>query len=134
MPIFLAETYQDRMKPARLTAPRLVMESLEGNDEARTVLLDEYTKLIGSIPTKCGFSRDEAGHIFQAEEHQKPRQLISKLRLPRGKPIHMLIFEEPLRPYCDLAATLEIASGTIGFIRQRRRGPLRKRPLDMGLS
>lgn len=134
MPIFLAETYQDRTKPEPRIDPRRVMEFLEGSDEARTAPIDEYNRLILSIPIKYGFSCDEAGDISQPEEDQKPRQLISELRLPCGKPIHVLIFEAPMRPFCDLAATLGIASGTIGFIRQRSFGRLRKRLPGLGLS
>jgi RNA polymerase sigma factor (sigma-70 family) len=44
---------------------RLVKECVNGNEEAWAALIDKYKNLIFSIPVKLGFSRDDAGEIFQ---------------------------------------------------------------------
>jgi RNA polymerase sigma factor (sigma-70 family) len=54
---------------------RLVRLCLEGDQEAWAALLRKYQNLIFSIPIKYGFSRDEAGDIFQ----QVCMQLLSAL-------------------------------------------------------
>jgi RNA polymerase sigma factor (sigma-70 family) len=72
--------------------------------------------------------------LSEAEEEQSLRQVVSELPPRCRQLIHMLFFEEPSRPYRDVAATLGIATGSIGFIRQRCLGRLRKRLLELGLS
>ncbi len=72
--------------------------------------------------------------LSEAEEEQSLRQVISELSPRCRQLIHMLFFEEPSRPYREVAATLGIATGSIGFIRQRCLGRLRKRLLELGLS
>jgi RNA polymerase sigma factor (sigma-70 family) len=198
MPISPAETSRERTDHAPLTDARMVKECLGGSDKAWAMLIDKYKNLIFSIPIKYGFSRDEAGDIFQAvclellsglsnlrkpkalpkwimqvtshkchrrlreqqrtvsksesdheepvvtaraesilseaEEEQNLRQLISELPPRCRELIQMLFFEEPARPYHDVATTLGIATGSIGFIRQRCLGRLRKRLLDLGIS
>ena len=44
---------------------RLVTECVNGNEEAWAALIEKYKNLIFSIPVKLGFSRDDAGEIFQ---------------------------------------------------------------------
>lgn len=44
---------------------RLVTECLDGNEDAWAALIQKYKNLIFSIPVKLGFSRDDAGEIFQ---------------------------------------------------------------------
>jgi hypothetical protein len=46
----------------------------------------------------------------------------------------MLFFEEPPRPYPIIAAELGLATGSIGFIRQRCLDRMRKLIEDAGLS
>jgi DNA-directed RNA polymerase specialized sigma24 family protein len=46
----------------------------------------------------------------------------------------MLFFEEPARPYQDVARELGIATGSIGFIRQRCLDRLRKKLVEAGFS
>lgn len=72
--------------------------------------------------------------LTEAEEEQSLRQVISELQPRCRQLIHMLFFEEPSRPYREVAAILGIATGSIGFIRQRCLGRLRKRLLELGLS
>jgi DNA-directed RNA polymerase specialized sigma24 family protein len=46
----------------------------------------------------------------------------------------MLFFEEPARPYKEIAAKLGIATGSIGFIRQRCLDKLKKRLSETGFK
>ena len=46
----------------------------------------------------------------------------------------MLFFEEPPRPYQQVAESLGIATGSIGFIRQRCLGRLRKQLAEAGFQ
>ncbi|MGB8654281.1 MAG: sigma-70 family RNA polymerase sigma factor [Candidatus Acidiferrales bacterium] len=72
--------------------------------------------------------------LKQAEEEQGLRQAIAELPPRCEQLIRMLFFEEPVRPYQEVARTLGIAAGSIGFIRQRCLERLRKRLLEVGLS
>jgi RNA polymerase sigma factor (sigma-70 family) len=179
------------------TDARLVRACLNGNEDAWSALVDEYKKLIFSIPVKYGFSADDANDIFQsvcleliselpklrkpkalpkwliqvashkcfhrkrqqlrteapddiqqtpeeavppqmeeilreAEEEQKLRDALSALAPRCRQLVEMLFFEEPARPYKDVAASLGIATGSIGFIRQRCLDRLRKRLVEAG--
>ena len=78
-------------------------------------------------------SRTEA-ILSEAAEEQSLRRAISELPPRCQQLIQMLFFEESSRPYREAAATLGIATGSIGFIRQRCLGRLRKRLLELGLS
>jgi RNA polymerase sigma factor (sigma-70 family) len=57
--------------------------------------------------------------LREAEEEQKFRDAISSLPPRCQQLIHMLFFEEPARPYQEIASELGLAPGSIGFIRQR---------------
>jgi DNA-directed RNA polymerase specialized sigma24 family protein len=48
--------------------------------------------------------------------------------------VRMLFFEEPAREYREIAKSLGIAVGSIGFIRQRCLEKLRKRLAEAGFS
>jgi len=72
--------------------------------------------------------------LSEAEDEQNIRHVISEMPPRCRQLIHMLFFEEPARPYQDVAETLGIATGSIGFIRQRCLGRLRKRLVELGLS
>jgi RNA polymerase sigma factor (sigma-70 family) len=178
---------------------RLVRECLRGNEEAWSALVDQYKRLIYSIPVKYGFPADEAADIFQAvclellselchlrnpkalpkwiieitahkclhrkrqqqrvvvsdpndeafdrsmpaeaegilreaEDEQNLRQVVTDLPPRCQKLIRMLFFEEPARPYQEVAQSLGIATGSIGFIRQRCLERLRKRLLEVGFA
>jgi RNA polymerase sigma factor (sigma-70 family) len=178
---------------------RLVAECRKGNQEAWSVLIDKYKRLIYSIPVKYRFSPDEATDIFQAvclevlselpklrkpealpkwiiqitahkcfhgkrekqrtdvkdpsdatferstparaeqllrevEDEQNLRQVIAELPDRCQELIRMLFFDEPVRPYVEVARTLGIATGSIGFIRQRCLERLRKGLEEAGFS
>jgi RNA polymerase sigma factor (sigma-70 family) len=72
--------------------------------------------------------------LRQAEEEQCMREALSALPPRCRQLIHMLFFEEPARPYQIIAAELGLATGSIGFIRQRCLDRLRKRLEDAGFS
>ena len=72
--------------------------------------------------------------LRQAEEEQSLRQAMSELPPRCRQLVHMLFFDEPARPYQEIAAELGIAVGSIGFIRQRCLERLRKRLLETGFS
>ncbi|MGH9732111.1 MAG: RNA polymerase sigma factor, partial [Candidatus Acidiferrales bacterium] len=74
------------------------------------------------------------GILRQAEEEQALRQAMSDLPPRCRELIHMLFFEEPARPYQQLAAELGLSTGSIGFIRQRCLEHLRKRLNEAGFS
>ena len=70
----------------------------------------------------------------EAEQEQRLRQAISEMPTRCRQLIHMLFVEEPSRPYEQVAESLGLAKGSIGFIRQRCLERLRKRLLEIGVS
>ena len=82
----------------------------------------------GSTPAR-------AEEIFrQAEEEQALRVAMSELPPRCRQLIHLLFFEDPARPYQELAAELGLSTGSIGFTRQRCLDRLRKRLAQAGFS
>jgi RNA polymerase sigma factor (sigma-70 family) len=72
--------------------------------------------------------------LREAEDEQNLRQAMAELS-PRCKQlVHMLFYDEPARPYQEIAETLGMAVGSIGFIRQRCLERLRKRLLEVGFA
>ena len=72
--------------------------------------------------------------LREAEDEQGLRQAMSELTPRCRQLVHMLFYDEPARPYQEIAETLGIAVGSIGFIRQRCLDRLRKRLLEEGFS
>jgi RNA polymerase sigma factor (sigma-70 family) len=72
--------------------------------------------------------------LRQTEDEQSLRQAMSELSPRCRELVHMLFYDEPARPYQEIAQTLGIAVGSIGFIRQRCLERLRKRLLETGFS
>ena len=70
--------------------------------------------------------------VVQAEREQKMREAMSGLPVRCKRLVQMLFFEEPARPYKEIAETLGIATGSIGFIRQRCLDRLRKQLSETG--
>jgi len=70
--------------------------------------------------------------LREAEEEQTLRDALSALAPRCRQLVEMLFFEEPARPYKDVAASLRIATGSIGFIRQRCLERLRKQLVEAG--
>jgi RNA polymerase sigma factor (sigma-70 family) len=70
--------------------------------------------------------------LREAEEEHTLLQAIADLP-PRCRTlVDMLFFEEPAREYREIAASLGIAVGSIGFIRHRCLQKLRRRLTEMG--
>src|ERR1700685_1052157 len=65
--------------------------------------------------------------VAEAEREQGLREAMSDLSSRCRRLIEMLFFEQPSRPYSEVAQTLGLAVGSIGFIRQRCLEKLRKR-------
>jgi RNA polymerase sigma factor (sigma-70 family) len=72
--------------------------------------------------------------LLEAEDEQSLREAVTSLPPRCQQLVHMLFFEEPARPYQEVARTLGIATGSIGFIRQRCLERLRKGLTDAGFS
>ena len=72
--------------------------------------------------------------LREAEEEQSLRQAMSELSPRCRQLVHMLFYDEPACPYQEIAKTLGIAVGSIGFIRQRCLERLRKSLLEAGFS
>lgn len=65
--------------------------------------------------------------VQQAESEQQIREAIASLPPRCQELIRLLFFEEPARPYDEVASMLGLARGSIGFIRQRCLDRLRRR-------
>jgi RNA polymerase sigma factor (sigma-70 family) len=72
--------------------------------------------------------------LHQAEQEQRLREALTGLRTRCRQLIEMLFFEDPRRPYREVAESLGIAVGSIGFLRQRCLGRLRKQLDEMGFA
>ena len=97
--------------------------------QQRTEVLDPAAKEFEqSTPARA------EGILREAEDEQSLRQAMAELPPRCRELVHMLFYDEPVRPYQEIAATLGIAVGSIGFIRQRCLGRLRKRLLETGFA
>jgi RNA polymerase sigma factor (sigma-70 family) len=72
--------------------------------------------------------------LQEAEDEQLLRQAMAELPPRCQELVRMLFYDEPVRPYQEIAAKLGIAVGSIGFIRQRCLERLRKRLLEAGFA
>ncbi len=82
---------------------------------------DALEQFAGEIPAEA------LKIVSEAESEQAMRQALASLSSRCQELIRMLFFEHPARPYRDVAQTLGIATGSIGFIRQRCLEFLRKK-------
>jgi RNA polymerase sigma factor (sigma-70 family) len=80
----------------------------------------------GEIPAEA----EEA--LREAQREQILPQAMAELPQRCRRMIEMLFFEDPVRPYREVAASLGIATGSVGFIRQRCLERLRGRLDEMG--
>jgi RNA polymerase sigma factor (sigma-70 family) len=72
--------------------------------------------------------------LREAQEEQSLRRAMSDLPPRCRQLVEMLFFAEPARPYQEIAETLGLAVGSVGFIRQRCLEKLRKSLLEAGFS
>jgi RNA polymerase sigma factor (sigma-70 family) len=70
--------------------------------------------------------------LSELEQEQMLRIAISELSPRCERMVRMLFFENPPRPYQEIASQLDLATGSIGFIRGRCLGKLKKRLEAMG--
>ncbi len=65
--------------------------------------------------------------VLQVQQEQILREALSALSPRCQRLVQMLFFEMPARPYLQVAKELDLASGSIGFIRRRCLDKLRQR-------
>lgn len=70
--------------------------------------------------------------VAQLEREQGLRDALSQLSPRCERMVRMLFFESPPRPYQDIARELDLATGSIGFIRGRCLDKLKKQLEKMG--
>jgi len=97
--------------------------------QQRTEVLDPAAKEF-----EKGTPARAEGILREAEDEQTLRQAMAELPPRCRELVQMLFYDEPVRPYQEIAATLGIAVGSIGFIRQRCLERLRKRLLETGFA
>lgn len=71
--------------------------------------------------------------LSEASQEHAVREAILHLPARCRELVHMLFFEEPSRPYAEIAQNLGIATGSIGFIRQRCLDRMRRKLEEAGL-
>ena len=72
--------------------------------------------------------------LAQIEKEQVLRDALAELSPRCERLVRMLFFETPARPYQEIARELDLATGSIGFIRGRCLGKLRKQLEKMGFE
>jgi RNA polymerase sigma factor (sigma-70 family) len=75
---------------------------------------------VGAVAPVAGSEREDY------ERAQELRDAVSELPDRCQQMLRMLFFEDPPRPYADVAASLGLATGSIGFIRGRCLDKLKK--------
>jgi RNA polymerase sigma factor (sigma-70 family) len=70
--------------------------------------------------------------LAELQKEQMVREAISQLAPRCERMVRMLFFEEPPRPYQEIARDLDLATGSIGFIRGRCLQRLKKQLQKMG--
>src|SRR5579885_2133115 len=76
---------------------------------------------------RAGRPRARRSILREAEEEQMLRSALSDLAPRCQDLIRMLFYEEPSRPYKEIAASLGLATGSIGLLRQKCLERLRER-------
>ncbi len=72
--------------------------------------------------------------VSQLEREQALREALAGLSPRCRQLVEMLFFESPARPYREVARMLGIATGSVGFIRGRCLGRLKKRLEEAGFA
>jgi len=90
---------------------------------------DEETKVPeSSIPAEAELN------LREVEEEQMLRDALAAISPRCRELIHMLFYEEPRRPYQQVAASLGLATGSIGFMRQKCLDRLKEQLDSLGFS
>jgi len=74
------------------------------------VLDDERNVSVNELPEEM---------LYQVQREQSVREALAALPPRCGRMVSMLFFDDPPRPYQEVAKELGVASGSIGFIRGR---------------
>lgn len=72
--------------------------------------------------------------LIQAQREQTVRDALRLLSPRCERLVHMLFYESPARPYQEIARTLGLATGSIGFIRGRCLAHLRRQLERLGFQ
>lgn len=73
-------------------------------------------------------------NLHEVEQEQMLREALAGLSERCRELIHMLFYEEPSRPYQQVAASLGLATGSIGLLRQKCLDRLKDRLNSLGFS
>ena len=96
-------------------------------EQRRMITDDDEAHVEQAVPA------DADAILQEAQEEQEMRRILTEIPPRCRRLIQMLFFEEPALPYADIAKTLGIATGSIGFIRQRCLEKLRKHLIEAGM-
>jgi len=96
-------------------------------EQRRMITDDDEAHVEQAVPA------DADAILEEAQEEQEMRRILTEIPPRCRRLIQMLFFEEPALPYADIARTLGIATGSIGFIRQRCLEKLRKHLIEAGM-
>lgn len=72
--------------------------------------------------------------VQQTQEEQMLRDAVAALSPQCRRLVELLFFENPARPYSEVAAELGLAVGSIGFTRQKCMDRLRRQLDELGFS
>lgn len=86
-----------------------------------------------SVP-EASVPPDAEIHLREAEEEQMLRDAQAELPPRCQQLIRMLFYEEPSRPYQEVAASLGLATGSVGLLRQKCLDRLRARLRRRGFA
>jgi RNA polymerase sigma factor (sigma-70 family) len=76
---------------------------------------------------------DDADNLAsQVQQDQLMREALADLPDQCRELVHMLFFETPPRPYDEVAKTLHLARGSVGFVRKNCLNKLRERLENLG--
>lgn len=73
-------------------------------------------------------------NLREAEEEQILRNALAEIPPRCRELIHMLFYEEPKRPYDQVAGSLGLATGSIGLLRQKCLDRLKKKLDSLGFT
>jgi RNA polymerase sigma factor (sigma-70 family) len=96
----------------------------------RTVSRDDEDAEVpeASIPPEADLK------ILEIQEEQMLRDALAELPPRCRELIHMLFYEDPKRPYQEVAASLGLATGSIGLLRQKCLDHLKKQLRTLGFT
>ena len=72
--------------------------------------------------------------LRELEREQLLRTALQSLDARCQQLVRMLFFESPARPYNEIAKSLTLATGSVGFIRARCLNKLRRKLEEMGFA